>query len=123
MKPAILILTTVLSAGGAYTVLAGQQAAGAPHAQHAQQGPATMPRMHDMSAMMSRMHANDAKLDQLVAKMKATTGAAKTEAMAELLTALVEDRKNTCEPMMAHMMSMMNNGASEHTDHASPPRK
>ena len=55
--------------------------------------------------------------------MKAANGAAKTEAMAELLTALVEDRKNTCEPMMAHMMSMMNNNGSEHSDHASPPKK
>lgn len=120
MRPAILILTTLLSAGGAYTVLAGQQAAGAPHEQHGQAAPSGM---HDMSAMMSRMHANDARLDQLVKKMQTANGAAKTEAIAELLTALVEDRKNTCEPMMAHMMSMMNKSSSEQSDQASPPKK
>ena len=60
-----------------------------------------------MAEMMARMHANDAKLDQLVARMQAAKGAAKTDAIAELLTALVDDRKNMCEPMMAHMMSMM----------------
>ena len=121
MRPAILILTTLLSAGGAYAVVSGQQAAAAQHEQHGQSGPAGM---HDMSAMMARMHANDARLDQLVKKMQTTTGAAKTEAVAELLTALVEDRKNMCEPMMAHMMSMMNKGGatSGQADHASPKK-
>ena len=52
--------------------------------------------------MMAKKHANDAKLDQLVRKMQAATGAAKTDAVAELLAALVEDRKTACEPMMAH---------------------
>ena len=104
MKPTILILTAVLSAGGAYAVLHGQQAAGTQHDQHA---PAAPSGMHDMSAMMTRMHANDARLEQLVTKMRAATGAARTDAMAELLTALVEDRKHGCEPMMAHMLSTM----------------
>ena len=76
--------------------------------------------MPDMSAMMARMHANDARLDQLVKKMQTTTGAAKTEAVAELLTALVEERKNSCEPMMAQMMSMMNMHGSGQADHAAP---
>ena len=75
---------------------------------HATETPQTRAGMHDMSAMMAKMHANDAKLDQLVKKMQSATGAAKTDAVAELLAALVEDRKTACEPMMAHMMSMMN---------------
>jgi hypothetical protein len=57
--------------------------------------------------MMSRMKTNDAKFDELVKKMNVAGGTAKTDAMAELLTALVEDRRNACEPMMANMMSMM----------------
>jgi hypothetical protein len=64
--------------------------------------------MGDMAAMMSRMRANDAKLDELVKKMQAAKGAAKTDAIADLLAAVVDARKNGCEPMMANMMSMMN---------------
>jgi hypothetical protein len=61
-----------------------------------------------MAAMMARMRANDATLDALVKKMNSSQGTAKTEAIAALLTAVVEDRKSACEPMMANMMSMMN---------------
>ena len=44
--------------------------------------------------------------------------------MAQLLTALVEDRKNVCEPMMANMMSMMNMGKKNDTAHdPGSPRK
>jgi len=60
-----------------------------------------------MMNMMARMHANDAKLQELVKKMNAATGQAKTNATAELLTALVEDRQSNTEAMMANMMSMM----------------
>jgi len=91
----------------------------APAAQRAgmQQMPAGM---NHTSGMMARMHANDAKLDQLVTKMRSAQGAAKTEAIAELLTALVEDRKNNCEPMMAQMMSMMNAPANAGTSPGPP---
>jgi hypothetical protein len=64
--------------------------------------------MGDMAAMMSRMRANDAKIDELVKKMQAAKGAAKTDAIADVVAALAEDRKNAYEPMMANMMSMMN---------------
>jgi hypothetical protein len=64
--------------------------------------------MADMAGMMSRMHANDAKIDELVKKMQSAKGAAKTDAIADVVAALAEDRKNTHEPMMANMMSMMN---------------
>jgi hypothetical protein len=120
----VLLTTAVV---GAFFVSApghlhGQQAVDPQHDQHHpadQAAPATpaapatrAPQagmgMGDMAGMMSRMRANDAKLDELVKKMQAAKGTAKTDAAADLLAALVEDRKNTCEPMMANMMSMMN---------------
>jgi hypothetical protein len=79
----------------------------------------------NMTAMMSRMKANDAKLSELVTKMNAATGSAKTDAMAQLLTALVEDRRNACEPMMTNMMSMMQmmGGQGMHAPASSAPKK
>ena len=74
-----------------------------------------------MEAMMARMKTNDAKLDDLVKKMNAATGAAKTDAMAQLLTALVEDRHNACEPMMANMMSMMQMMGGQGVHHQTLP--
>jgi hypothetical protein len=73
----------------------------------------------NMKEMMSRVTSIDAKLEELVAKMNAATGEAKTTAIAELLTALVEDRRNTCGPMMTNMMWMMNmsSGRSGHGEH------
>ena len=62
--------------------------------------------------MMAQMKASGARIDTLVKKMNAATGDAKTEAIAELLTALVEDRRHH-ESMMANMsgmMSMMHGG-------------
>jgi hypothetical protein len=38
--------------------------------------------------------------------MNAAKGAAKTDAIAEVLTALVQEHQS-CEPMMANMMKMM----------------
>ena len=124
MKSGFVILATIAVAASfiaAPAHLYGEQAADAQqHDQHhpdavaPQPSPKTAPpapppgNMANMSSMMSRMRANDAKLDQLVTTMHAAQGPAKTDAIAALLTALVEDRKNNCEPMMANMMSMMN---------------
>ena len=119
MRTPTAVLAATLIGGVALTggAFAQRAADAAQHDQHnpattaATPAPATPPMragMQDMSGMMARMRANDAKLDQLVKKMQSATGAAKTDAVAELLTALVEDRKTACEPMMAHMMSMMN---------------
>ena len=47
-----------------------------------------------------------AKLDELVKKMNTAKGAAKTDAMAELLTALVQEHQ-ACAPMMEKMTKMM----------------
>jgi hypothetical protein len=61
-----------------------------------------------MTGMMTQMKAAGLRLDGLVKKMNAATGAAKTEAMAELLTALVEQHRMACEGMMADKAPMMN---------------
>jgi hypothetical protein len=62
-----------------------------------------------MMNMMATMHANDQKVDDLVRKMNATKGTAKVDAMAELLTTLVQDRRSMQESMsnMSMMMKMM----------------
>jgi hypothetical protein len=64
-----------------------------------------------------------AKLDELVKKMNSAEGAAKTEAMAELLTALAQERR-ACEPMMTSMMKMMDMMRGAHaTMPMQPPAK
>ena len=101
------------------------------HEQHHPEGTApqaatpapAQPNMAAMSGMMSHMKANDAKLDDLVKKMNSATGAAKTDAIAAVLTTLVEDRKNNCEPMMANMMSMMNMMGGNRMGGAAPAKK
>lgn len=64
-----------------------------------------------------------AKLDELTKKMNLAEGAAKTEAMAELLTALAQDRR-ACESMMARVMKMMDMvGQATSTTPMQPPAK
>ena len=57
----------------------------------------------DMMKMMSDMKVRDAKLQALVQTMNAAKGAKKTDAIAALLTALVEDREAMCSSMMGAM--------------------
>jgi hypothetical protein len=71
----------------------------------------------NMMGMMARMKASDAKLDGLVKKMNAASGPAKVDAIAELLTALVDERRMSMEPMMSNMMNMMG-GRGGHSDTA-----
>lgn len=71
-------------------------------------------------AKMAGMMAADAKLDELVKKMNGATGKAKTDAMAELLTALVENHHSMHGPMMANMMSMMKMMGGMKDDASSP---
>ena len=61
-----------------------------------------------MMTMMATMHANDQKLDDLVKKMNAAKGSAKVDAIAVLLTTLVQDRRTMHESMMSNMSMMMN---------------
>jgi uncharacterized coiled-coil protein SlyX len=81
---------------------------------------ATVESRADMKAlMMGRMKANGARLDALVEKMREARGAARIDAMEELLTALVEERRD-CERMMADMPSMMNM-MDGHESHGTAP--
>jgi hypothetical protein len=80
-----------------------------------------------MMAMMATMHANDQKLDDLVKKMNAAKGNAKVDAIAELLTTLVQDRKAMHESMsnMSTMMNMMGSMDAMHgrSDKDATPKK
>jgi hypothetical protein len=74
---------------------------------HGQQAQAVQPPV-DMAILMARMQNNDATLDALLKRMIASVGEEKQVVMEQLLTALVDDRRNACEPMMAQMMTRMN---------------
>lgn len=75
------------------------------------QPPATMGAA---GGSMSGMMADVERLRGLVAKMNAATGAAKVDAMADVLTALVEQHASMCQHMMGGgMMQQMHGG-----DHA-----
>jgi hypothetical protein len=102
-----LAITAVFLAASA-TVSAQQPAAPADHSAHHPEATteATAPpagRMMDSMKMMDQMKQATARLNALVTKMNAATGAAKTDAIAELLTAIVSDRQS-CETMMAEKM-------------------
>lgn len=56
-----------------------------------------------MTAMMAEMKAADAKLTELVTAMNQATGAAKVDATAAVIAALVEHHQTMCAPMMAAM--------------------
>ena len=97
MTPRLAVLAAAgLSAAvltPASTTLHGQQAA----------PPANQPAMQ----MMATMRADDQKIDALVKKMNAATGAARVDAMAELLTALVDHQHAMHQSMQANMSMMM----------------
>jgi hypothetical protein len=61
---------------------------------------------HNMTKMMGEMKAADAKLDALVQAMNAAKGAEKTDAIAAVVTALVEQR-GSMHSSMASMMDML----------------
>jgi hypothetical protein len=65
--------------------------------------------------MMTAMRANDQKLDELLQKMNGAQGAAKVDAIAELLTTLVQDRRTMLDSMsnMSMMMNMMGGSHGE----------
>jgi|GEM_PF-1745798 len=78
---------------------------------------AQMMQMHQK--MMADMKAMDDKLNTLVTKMNAATGDAKVNAMAELVTAVVQQRGTMRDAMMrmqgqmmGHMMQQMAGGMS-----------
>lgn len=80
--------------------------------------------MMGMMNMMNEMKAADTKLDALVQTMKAAKGAEKTDAMAALLTALVEQHRamHGSMGMMMNMMGMMNQQGS-HAEQPGTPKQ
>ena len=109
-----ILLAVVLCAGWSLKprILFGQQAQPQQHEQHrpdATPPPATTGagQQPDMAKMMAAMKANDRKLDELVKKMNTAQGTAKVDAIAELLTKLVEDDRMMHESMMSNMSTMM----------------
>lgn len=126
---AVVALTTAFSATSQLSV-AGQSApAAAPTPQdhdHAAPAPSSTPKGQKMAGKMAGMGqkmmtpkatASDAELDKLVARMNAATGAEKTAAMAELLTATVERLTSTRKEMresMAKCSAMSEAAAPEH---------
>jgi hypothetical protein len=75
--------------------------------------------------MMAAMMASDAKLDALVKTMNVAKGAAKTDAIAELLTALVQDHQTMRRSMMSNnsMMSNMMGTSGRGDSAAMMPKK
>jgi len=76
----------------------------------------------NMMRMMSEMKRADAKLDALAQAMNAAKGAEKTDAIAAVVTALIEERQSM-HTSMATMMKMMDmtkmktTGASDSAEH------
>src|SRR5690348_395499 len=108
MKPRTALLAlmfAVVVAIASAPQLYGQKADSDDHSAHHPATPAAATAAPANPTGMGTMMSS-AKLDELVKKMNAATGPAKTDAMAELLTALVQDRQ-ACEPMMTKMMKMM----------------
>lgn len=77
----------------------------------------------DMAKMMAAMKANDQKVDDLVKKMNAAQGTAKVDAIAELLTVLVQDRRTMHESMISNMSQMMNMMGMMHGRAEQTPKK
>ena len=90
----------------------GDAAPKAASAAPAPQTPST-PQAKGMAGM--NMMASNARLDELVKKMNAAQGQAKVDAIAEVLTALVQDHQSM-HGNMASMMSMMHGAGDAHGD-------
>jgi hypothetical protein len=125
MTPRIAILPVLSLFAGFFVSspaqLQGQQPSQAEHEQHHpgapdQPGQAPLDQQASMMKMKATMHANDQKLDDLVKAMNAAKGDAKVDAIAELLTTLVQDRKTMHEsmPNMTMMMNMMGSRGMMH---------
>ena len=122
VTPVVTGLSVVVFSLSAPAALPGQQADSQQHEQHHGGGtPAAAPAetvrtpappQNRPGSMMARRKASGAQLDVLLKKMRAATGAAKMDAMEELLTALIEDRREHESMMgsMAEKMSTMHRG-------------
>ena len=107
---------------GPYLVAVGTAvalSAGFAYAQNNQHEHATPPAAQgtaDRQAMMANMQAQQKKLDELVAQMNATTGPAKVDRIAAVVTEMAAMHKRMSTMMMeGGMMQMM------HMQHGSTP--
>lgn len=114
----VISLVSVLLASPAH-LHAQQPADPADHAAHHADDAAVPPNSLSEPAATPQM-TSAAKLEALLEKMNSAQGAAKTDAMAELLTALVRDR-GSCEPMMATMTKMMDMMTGSNDNARVPP--
>ena len=83
------------------------QTSAAQHDEHHPGAPSQPAVQKPGAKMMVDMAASDARIDALVTKMNAATGSKKTDAIAELLTALVEEHRAMRGSMMTRMSSMI----------------
>jgi hypothetical protein len=99
------VFIAVVGPGSGTRALALQPAPGQPPLQQ----PYTSDMMTWHQQMMTEMRAADAKLDELVAAMNASTGEAKATATAQVVTELVRQRRILHDHMysMGHMMMGM----------------
>ena len=93
----------------------GEAASGAPKAATPAPSPQATPAPPAKGMAGMSMAASNAKLDELVKKMNAAQGPAKVDAIAEVLTALVQQHQ-TMHGNMASMMSMMHDAGDTHSD-------
>ena len=84
------------------------QGSAAQHDEH-HSGARSQPAQKSGAKMTADMTASDARIDALVKKMNAATGSKKTDAIAELLTALVQEHRAMRGSMMTRssMVEMM----------------
>src|SRR3990172_4868081 len=99
------------------------------HQKHGEMGAQMMEDCQAMMAareeMMSEMRSAEAKLDELIAEMNAAQGDAKVQALASVVTEMVEQGKKTMSNMMSmqpsmmqHMMQHMRKGMMEGNEQA-----
>jgi len=113
------VLAATFAIGGLVAVVASVHAQSAPATPAVAQAPHTMagqaPGMAMSDAQMMAMHekmlaemkASDVKLDAVIAKMNTATGAAKVDAVAEALTAMVAQHKSMRDGMLQMQNQMM----------------
>jgi len=122
MKPgavlggALLVTALTIVPAHGWQVSPEEHAAHHPAAQADKVAPTPHPALERQAKAMPGMKgmdmkAADAKLDELVAKMNAAQDQAKVDAIAELLTALVQHHQNM-HGNMDQMMSKMKDGAA-----------
>lgn len=111
MRSRAVIFTGVLAAAGVMVApVQGWQVSPEEHAKH---HPAAQADKATPSPQAKGMMASDAKLDELVAKMNAAKGQAKVDAVAELLTALVQHHQGMHGNMRQMMSKMKDAGAAK----------